>query len=132
MSRICSFRYTDALKPFRLPVMKTRSLYFLAAVGSLVLFATTAPLPTSGQNALPTQTTLPQALPPTARPAIAPNPTPLDISPQLAALIKAVTAQSKQMTANQAQVDAKLDQLTETIRQARLYGARLGGKGGTK
>jgi len=104
--------------------MKTRSLYFLAAAGGLALFAMTAPLPTSGQNTPPAQTLFPQALPPAPQQAVTPRPEVLEISPRLAALIKDLTAQSKQMAANQAQVDSKLAQLTETIRQARLYSAR--------
>ena len=88
--------------------MKTRSLYLLAAIGGAALVILASPQPTSGQN--------PQA----------------EISPQMAALIAEVTAQSKQLAANQAEIDARLDQLGETVRQARLFAARGGGRGGAK
>ena len=117
--------------------MKSRSLYVLAAIGGVAWLTLAAPLPTSGQNApLPTQSqypaqaqqpgVLPQALPRTA-----PRPAPVaDLSPQAEALIRDLKAQSQQMAANQAAMDAKLDKIAENLRQARIYASRLGGKGG--
>ena len=87
--------------------MHTRSLYLLAAAAGVALFALAAPQPTSGQSA-PVD----------------------DVSPQLAALITEVSQQSKQLTENQAQIDAKLDRIAELVHQARLFAARSGGKGG--
>ena len=87
--------------------MQTRSLYFLAAAGGLAWFILAAPQPTSGQNTQFSQS-----------------------SPQMQLMIKQLAAQSKEMAENQVQIDAKLDKLAETIRQARLFGARGGaGKG---
>lgn len=86
--------------------MKTHSFYLLAgAVGFLALA-----LPISGQNA--------------ARPA-----PPAEISPEISVLIDQLTEQNKQLTANQAAMDAKIDALAETIRQARIFAARAGGRG---
>ena len=68
--------------------MKTRSLSLLAVVGG-VIFCTLAPI--SGQNA------------PVEPP-----------SPQIEALIEALTAQNQQLTANQAALDEKIDALAET------------------
>ena len=121
--------------------MKTRSLYLMAAAGAVVWLVVAAPQPTSGQNApLPAQTTLPQSAPqqapltgalPPALPRPAAARVVVEISPQLEGLIREVTAQSKQLSENQAQIDGKLDKLAETIRQARLFAARAG-HGGAK
>lgn len=89
--------------------MKTHSLYLLGAVGAVALFALAAPQPISGQNALPAQTAV-------------------EMSPQTLALIAELTAQNKQLAANQAAIDAKVDAIAEDVRQARIFAAR-GGRG---
>jgi len=93
--------------------MKTHSLYLLAVAGAVALFALAAPQPISGQNALPAEATV-------------------EMSPQVVALIAELTAQNKQIAANQAAMDAKVDALAETIRQARLFSARGGAGKGAK
>ena len=85
--------------------MKTHT-FFLAA-GAVGLLALASPI--SGQNA--------------ARPAA-----PAEISPEVSALIDQLTEQNKQLSANQAAMEAKIDELTETLRQARIFAARAGGK----
>jgi hypothetical protein len=87
--------------------MKTRSLSLLAAAGALALFALAAPEPISGQNL------------------------PVDSDAQLKALIAELTAQNAQLAKNQEEMDAKIDQIAEAVRQARIFAAR-GGKGGAK
>ena len=91
--------------------MKTRSLYLLAAAGALALFALAAPEPTSGQN-LP----------------VTPAAANTHSNMQLEALIEAVAAQNAQLAKNQAEMDAKIDRISELVRQARIFAAR-GGKG---
>ncbi len=88
----------------------TRSLYFLAMAGALTLFALADPEPIFGQN-------LPVAQVTTEAP--------------LEALITELTAQNAELAKNQAEMDAKIDQIAEAVRQARLYAARAG-KGGAK
>jgi len=107
--------------------MKTRSLYCLAAAGGLLLLALAAPQPISGQDAAPAASPAPQS-----STAVAPKAAPDEIPPRLAALIDEINAQTRELTANQAKIDAKVDQLAETIRQARLFAARSGSKGGSK
>jgi len=92
--------------------MKTHSLYLLAVAGGAVLFALAAPQPISGQNA--------------STPAVTLEVT-SEMPPQAVALVDALTAQNKQLTANQAAMDEKIDALAETIRQARLFSKRGGG-----
>ena len=46
----------------------------------------------------------------------------------MAALVKELTAQNKQLAANQAAMDARIDEIAESVRQARLFAAR-GGRG---
>ena len=87
--------------------MKTHSFYLLA--GAVGLLAVAAPI--SGQNAA-------------VRPAATP-----EVSPQVLALIDQLSEQNKQLTANQAKIDAQIDDLTETIRQVRIYAGRAGGRG---
>lgn len=94
--------------------MKTRSLYLLAAAGGTALFALAVPQPTSGQTA-------------PASPARS-----AQTSPQLMALVNEVNAQSRQLAENQAKIDEKLDKIAEAVRQARLFAARTGPKGGAK
>lgn len=85
--------------------MKTHSIYLLA--GAAALLALAAPQSISGQDAAEA-----------------------DVPPPVAALIDQLAAQNKQLAANQAAIDAKIDALTETIRQARIFAARSGtGKG---
>ena len=86
--------------------MQTKTLYFLAVAGCAAFFALAVPQPLSGQDA--------------SAPAV---------SPQVAALIDELTAQNKQLVANQAAMEGKIDALAETIRQARLFSARGGNKG---
>lgn len=87
--------------------MRKHSFYLLA--GALGLLALAAPQPTSGQGA--------------ARPTVAAE---AEVSPALAALIDQLAEQNKQLAANQAQIDEKIDALAETIRQARIFAARSG------
>ena len=90
--------------------MKTHSLYLLAIAGGAVLFSLAAPQPLSGQNAGVSVEAAPE------------------MSPQMAALVKELTAQNKQLAANQAAMDARIDEIAESVRQARLFAAR-GGRG---
>jgi outer membrane murein-binding lipoprotein Lpp len=83
--------------------MKTHSFYLLAAAMGLLALA--APQPISGQ---------------------APADASAEVSPQVATLIEQLTAQNKQLAANQVALDAKIDALAETIRQARIFAARAG------
>lgn len=85
-------------------------LYLLTAAGAMMLFALA---PTSAQNSAP-------GTPATTEPG--------DLPPQVAALINEISAQRKQLATNQAQIDEKVNALAETIRQARLFAARGGGK----
>lgn len=91
--------------------MKTRSIYLLAVAGGVVLLALAVPRPISGQSPVP------------------PSPVQGDAecSPQVVALVKQLTEQNKQLVANQAAIDAKLADVEESIRQARIYAARSGG-----
>jgi len=90
--------------------MKTRSIYLLAVAGGVVLLALAVPRPISGQS-----------------PA-SPVRGDAEFSPQVVALVKQLTEQNKQLVANQAAIDAKLADIEESIRQARIYAARSGGK----
>ena len=85
--------------------MKTHSLYLLAVAGGAVFLSLAAPQPISGQDA------------------------PREVSPAVQALIVELTAQNKQLAANQAAMDAQIDAIAESIRQARLMTARAAGKG---
>ena len=116
--------------------MKIHSLFLLVITGGVALFTLAAPNSTSGQD----QPALPQVAPsPLEAPGLAPaqvlpppaarRPVVDELPPQVAALINEISAQTAQLAANQVQIDAKLDQLAETIRQARLFAARAGGKG---
>ena len=49
-----------------------------------------------------------------------------DQSPQVQALMKQVQAQQIQLAENQAKIDAKLAELAETIRVAKIYASRGG------
>ncbi len=90
--------------------MKTHSFYLLAgAVGLLALSG-----PISGQNAA-------------VRPVVAIEAAP-QASPQVLALIDQLSEQNKQLTANQAKIDEQIDELTETLRQVRIYAGRAGGR----
>jgi len=131
-----SFSYTNRASRIKLGAMKIHSLFALTAIGGVALFTLAAPNSTSGQD----QPALPQAAPaqpaaPSLAPAqISPRPAPRrvvedELSPQMAALITEINAQTAQIAANQVQIDAKLDALAESIRQARLLAARSGGKG---
>ena len=88
--------------------MKTHTFYLLAGAAGLLALAA----PISGQNAV--------------RP-VAGDDVPVPVS----ALIDQLAKQNKQLTANQAALEAKVDELSETIRQARLFAAR-GGRGGAQ
>jgi len=89
--------------------MQTKTLYFLAVAGGAAFFALAAPRPLSGQDAVSSA---------------------VEVSPQVASLIGELTAQNKQLAANQAAMEEKIDALGETIRQARIFAARGGNKGG--
>lgn len=93
--------------------MKTHSFYLLAVAGGVALFALAAPQPIKGQNTL-----LPNASPAVEVQA--------EVSPQVAALIVELTAQNKQLTANQEALDAQLSDIAESVRQARIFVARAG------
>ena len=105
--------YTVAVNWRRVPRMKNNTRNLLVAAGVALLFSLAAS---------------PMAL------AQAPSAANGDAgaSFQVLALIDALTEQNKQLAANQAALDAKIDALAETIRQARLFAARSGGKGGAK
>jgi len=90
--------------------MKTNSLSLLAVAGGTVLFCLAAPQPISGQNA--------------STPKISAETE--EISPQMAALIQELAAQNKQLAANQAAMEAKVDEIAESVRQSRLFAARAG------
>ena len=103
----------------------------MAVAGFGAWLAVAAPRLSSGQTAPPAA--LPQSAPQTvttgALPPALPRPATRVVyepSPELEGLVREVTAQAKQLTENQAQIDARLDKLAETIRQARLYAARVG------
>jgi len=85
--------------------MKTHSLYLLAVAGGAVFLSLAAPRPISGQDA------------------------PGEVPPAIQALIAELTAQNKQLVANQAAMDARIDEIAESVRQARLMTARAAGKG---
>ena len=92
--------------------MKTHSLYLLAVAGGAVFLSLAAPQPISGQNA-----------------ANAPALSQEECSPAVLALIHELTAQNKQLVANQAALDARIDAVAESVRQARLMSSRARGKG---
>ena len=94
--------------------MKTHSFYLLAVAGGVALFALAAPQPISGQSPLQ------------SNPSVAPTGD-AEFSPQVVALVKELTAQSQQLAANQAEMDAKIAAIEEAIRQARIFAARSGG-----
>lgn len=48
------------------------------------------------------------------------------------ALIAELKRQNEVMTAQQAVMDEKIDRIAEMVRQARIFAARSGGKGGAK
>ena len=52
-----------------------------------------------------------------------------EIPPQLQSLVDELTEQNKQLVANQAAMEAKIDTIAESVRQARLFAARGAGKG---
>ena len=97
--------------------MKTNSFYLLALTGGAVLFWLAGPQPISGQDAVQP--------PPPVIAKVEVNAA--DLPPQVVALINELTAQNKQLTTNQAAMDARIDEITESIRQARLFAARSGG-----
>jgi len=92
--------------------MKTNSLYLLAIAGAVVLFCLAAPQSISGQNAV-------------SSPALVVEATG-EVPPAVLALVNELTAQNKQLAANQAAMDAKIEEITESVRQARLFTARAG------
>ena len=94
--------------------MKTHSLYLLAVAGGAVLFCLAAPQPISGQDTA-------------SSPALIVE-TQGEVSPEVLAMVNELTAQNKQLTANQAAMDARIDEIAEYVRQARLFAAR-GGRG---
>jgi len=53
------------------------------------------------------------------------------LSPQAAAMIKELKEQNAQLVAQQAAIEAQIEEIGEAIRQARILAARSGGKGGT-
>jgi hypothetical protein len=52
-------------------------------------------------------------------------------SPAVAALLRDVQTQQTSLTENQKQIDAKLADVGESLRVARIFISRSGGKGGT-
>jgi len=93
--------------------MKTHSLYLLAVAGGAVFLSLAAPI--SGQDASRVLTPKVDASG--------------EVSPAVQALIVELTAQNKQLAANQATMDARIDEIAESIRQARLMSSRARGKG---
>ena len=53
------------------------------------------------------------------------------LSPQATAMIKELKEQNTQLAARQAAMEAQIEELGETVRQARIMAARGGGKGVT-
>ncbi len=51
-------------------------------------------------------------------------------SPELAALVKEVALQFKEIERNQVEIDQRLEKIEEAVRQARIFAARAGRKGG--
>jgi hypothetical protein len=87
--------------------MKTRSLYLLTVAGVAVFWCVAAPQNISGQNvAVPAE----------------------PIVPELTESITYLTLQNKQLTENQARIDAMIADLGETIRVSRIAAARSGRK----
>jgi len=91
-------------------MMKTRSLSLLAAAGALALFALAAPEPISGQN----------------------SPVSPDSEAHVKGLIAELTAQNAQLAKNQEELDAKIELISEAVRQARIFAARSGKGGASK
>ena len=56
--------------------------------------------------------------------SVAQAPDPKDDQEKLLALVKEVQAQQSQITANQTKIDAKLADLAETVRVARIFSSR--------
>ncbi len=56
--------------------------------------------------------------------SVAQAPDPKDDQEKLLALVKEVQAQQSQITANQTKIDAKLTDLAETLRVARIFSSR--------
>ena len=99
--------------------MKTNSFYLLFVATGAALFALAAPQPISGQNS-------PQPAATAVRVEAS-----ADFPPQVVALIDELTTQNKQLAANQTAMDAKIDEVAEAVRQARLFSSRAG-KGAAK
>jgi len=78
------------------------------------LFCLAVPQPISGQNAASSPALVAEAQG--------------EVSPEVLALVNELTAQNKQLAANQAAMDARIDEIAESVRQARLFTAR-GGRG---
>jgi len=93
--------------------MKTHSIYLLAVAGGVALFALAVPQPISGQSPLQPTSSVAKA--------------DAEFSPQVVALVNELTAQNKQLAANQAAMDSKIAAIEEAIRQARIFAARSGG-----
>ncbi len=53
-------------------------------------------------------------------------------SAKTSALIAELKRQNEQMTAQQAVMDEKIDRIAELVRQARIFAARSGGRGGAQ
>lgn len=90
--------------------MKTKSLYpvYITVIAcGAALFTLIAPQSSSGQAAA------------------------VEMSPQFLSLVSEITKQNTDIAANQTQIDAKIDQIAENVRQAKIYAAR-GGRGGVK
>lgn len=90
--------------------MKTNSLYLLALAGGAVLFCLAVPQPISGQNAVNSAALVESK----------------EIPPELQGLVDELTAQNKQLVANQAAMEVQIDAIGESVRQARLFVARAG------
>ena len=96
--------------------MKTHSLYLLAVAGGAVFLSLAAPQSISGQNPAPASGVEAKG----------------EVAPELLALIQELTSQNKQLVANQAAMDERIDAIAEAVRQARLMTARAAGKGASK
>jgi len=66
----------------------------------------------------------------TPRSGVAQTPQEAASSPELVELVREVALQFKEIERNQAEIDQRLAKVEEAVRQARLFAARAGRKGG--
>ncbi|HWL54918.1 MAG TPA: hypothetical protein VNQ90_20920 [Chthoniobacteraceae bacterium] len=66
----------------------------------------------------------------TPSPGVAQAPRAASSSPELEALVREVALQFQEIERNQTEIDQRLAKIEEAVRQARLFAARAGRKGG--